>query len=227
MNLAKYVHDVRSLPGDGIRAWRAGGWVAVRRELRRRTLDRFGGYVRRFVIETDLLRLVDAGLPPEVDIRPFTGPDWTLLGDMGGSRLLRQFVQASEAGRICLIAWKRRQAVGYAWFSPAIESRHESYDLSLPADTIYVWQIEVARGERRRGIAAALLSRGLELCREQGFRRSWIIVHPDNFAAIRAISSVAPSRVSGTVARIKVLSWMRSWYRALSTPIPIQITASR
>jgi GNAT superfamily N-acetyltransferase len=224
MSLTKYVNAVRTLPGDGIRAWRAGGWIAVRLEVRRRTLDRLGGYVRRFVIETDLLGLMDAGLPPEVDIRPFTGPDWTLLGDMGRSRLLRQFAEASEAGRICLIAWKRRRAVGYAWFSPAIESRLESYDLPLPADTIYVWQIEVARGERRRGIGGALLSRGLELCRERGFRRSWIIIHPDDLAPIRAIASVAPSRVLGTVARVKILSWMRSWYRALSAPVPIQIT---
>ena len=84
------------------------------------------------LIETDLHRLVNAELPPEVDIRPFTGPDWTLLGNMGRSRRPQQFAEASEAGRICLIAWKRREAVGYAWFSPAIESRHESYGSVAP-----------------------------------------------------------------------------------------------
>jgi GNAT superfamily N-acetyltransferase len=224
MNLAKYVNDARTLPADGIRAWRAGGWVALKQELRKRTVGRLGGYVRRFVIETDLLRLVDAGLPSEVDVRPFSGPDWTLLGDMGRSGRVQQFAEASAAGRICLIAWKRRQAVGYAWFSPAIESQHERYDLTLPSGTIYVWRVEVTRSERGRGVAAALLSRGLELCREQGYRRSWMIVHPDNFASIRAIASVAPSRVLGTVARVKVLSWMRSWYRALSAPVPIEIS---
>jgi GNAT superfamily N-acetyltransferase len=195
--------------------------------LATRTLDRLGGYVRRFVIETDLLRLVHGELPPEVDIRAFTGPDWTLLGDMGPSRLLGQFAEASEAGRICLIAWKRRRAVGYVWFSPAIERRHERYDLSLPPDTIYVWQIEVAREEQHGSVAAALLSRGLELCRERGFQRSWIILHPDKLVSIHTIASVAPSRVLGTVALVKVLSWMRSWYRALGTPVPIQITVAR
>jgi GNAT superfamily N-acetyltransferase len=227
MNLVKYIQDIQSFPGDGLRAWRAGGWVALKQEIRRRTLGRLGGYVRRFLIETDLHRLVSTELPPEVDIRPFTGPDWTLLGNMGRSRRPQQFAEASEAGRICLIAWKRRQAVGYVWLSPAIESRHESYDLTLPADTVYVWQIEVTRGERSQDIGAALLSRGLELCRERGFHRSWIIVHPDNLASAQTIASVAPSRVLGTVARLKVLSWMRSWYRSLSAPVPIEIRLAR
>ena len=227
MKLAKYVNDARTFPGDGIRAWRAGGWASFKREVQRRTLGRVGGYVRRFVIETDLLRLVDSHLPPEVDIRPFSGPDWSLLGDMGRDRLAQQFSDASSAGRICLVAWKRRQAVGYAWFSPAIEARHESYELRLPADTIYVWQVEVARSERGQGVGVALLSRGLELCRQRGFRRSWIIIHPDNFASIRRVASVAPSRVQGTVARLKVLSWMRSWYRSLSAPVPIELSGTQ
>ena len=117
--------------------------------------------------------------------------------------------------------------MGYVWFSPAIESRHESYDLSLPADTVYVWQIEVDRNERSAGVGAALLSRGLELCRERGFHRSWIIIHPKNFVSIRTVASVAPSRVVGTVGRLKVLSWMRSWSRSLSAPVPIEISLAR
>ena len=227
MKLAKYVNDARTFPGDSIRAWRTGGWVSFKQEIQRRTLGRVGGYVRRFVIETDLLRLVESHLPSEVDIRPFSGPDWSLLGDMGRSRLARQFADASSAGRICLVAWKRRRAVGYAWFSPAIEGRHESYELTLPPDTIYVWQVEVTRSERCQGVGAALLSRGLELFRERGFRRSWIIVHPENFAFIGMVASVAPSRLQGTVARLKVLSWMRSWYRGLSAPVPIELSGTR
>jgi GNAT superfamily N-acetyltransferase len=227
MTLMKYIADIRSFPGDAVRAWRAGGWTAVQEEIRKRTLDRVGGYVRRFVIETDLSRLAEMPPPEGVDIRVFSGPDWLLLGDMARSRLAPRFGEAAAAGRICLVAWKRRQAVGYAWFSPSIESRHESYDLPLPADTIYVWQVEVTRSERREDVAAALLSNGLRLGRERGFQRSWIIVHPDNIGSLRAIASVAPSRVLGTVARLKVLSWMRSRYRALSAPVPIELTPVR
>ena len=221
MTLSRYVNDVRTLPGDAARAWRTGGWAAVQDELRRRTLDHLGSYARRFVVETDLSRLAEVAPPDEVEIRPFSGPDWELLGDMARSRLSTEFGSAAAAGRICLVAWKRRHAVGYAWFSPTIELRHESYDLDLPPYTLYIWQVEVARQERRRGVAAALLSAGLRLGREQGFQRSWMIIHPDNVASLQTIATVAPSRVLGTVARIKVLSWIRSQYRALSSPVPI------
>ena len=223
MILRKYVDDVRTFPGDALRARRAGGWSAVRDELRKRTVDRLGGYARRFVVETDLTRLAEMSPPEEVEIRAFSGPDWLLLGDMARSRLIDQFGEAAAAGRVCLVAWKRRQAVGYAWFSPTIEGRHESYDLPLPPNAIYIWQLEVARHERRQGVAAALLSSGLQLSRDRGFQRSWMIIQPDNIASLRAIASVAPSRVLGTVARIKVLSWMRSRYRALSAPVPIEV----
>jgi GNAT superfamily N-acetyltransferase len=221
MILARYVNDARTFPGDAVRAWRTGGWTAVQEELSKRTLDRLGGYARRFVVETDLLRLAEMAPPDEVEIRAFSGPDWLLLGDMARSRLTQQFGQAAAAGRVCLVAWKRRQAIGYAWFSPVIEAGYENFDLPLPANTVYIWQLEVSRQERRQGVAAALLSSGLQLAREQGFQRSWMIIHPNNVAS-RAIASVAPSRVLGTVARIKILSWMRSRYRALSAPVPIE-----
>ena len=122
--LTRYLADARTFPGDALRAWRAGGWAAVQEELGTRTLDRLGGYVRRFVVETDLSRLAEMSPPEEVEIRVFGGPDWLLLGDMARSRLIPQFGLAAAAGRICLVAWKRRQAIGYAWFSPSIESRH-------------------------------------------------------------------------------------------------------
>lgn len=227
MTLTRYLTDLRNFPVDAARAWRVGGWTEVREEIRKRTLDRVGGYVRRFVIETDLSRLAEVAAPEGVEIRPFEGPDWSLLGDMTRSRLTHGFDEATAAGRICLVAWKRRQAVGYAWFSPRIENRYENYALPLPADTIYIWQVEVSRSERRQGVAAALLSSGLQLARTRNFCRSWIIVHPDNVASLRTIASVAPSRVLGTVARIKVLSWIHSRYRALSAPVQLEGMLSR
>jgi hypothetical protein len=33
--------------------------------------------------------------------------------------------------------------------------------------------------------------------------------------------------VLGTVARVKVLAWVRSWYRGLSSPVPIRALVSR
>lgn len=227
MNPTKYVTDLRTFPGDAGRAWRAGGWPAVREEIRKRTVDRLGGYVRHFVIETDLSRLSEMTPPQEVDIRVFSSSNWSLLGDMLRDRLVDQFGEAAAEGRVCLVAWKRRQAVGYAWFSPGIEARHESYDLPLPADAIFIWQIEVTPDERRRGVAAALLNSGLQLGRERGFHRSWVIIHPSNIASLCAIASVAPSKVLGTVARLKIFSWIYSRYRALGAPVPLELTPSQ
>ncbi|HYF38477.1 MAG TPA: hypothetical protein VD930_02230, partial [Gemmatimonadales bacterium] len=55
-----------------------------------------------------------------------------------------------------------------------------------------------------------------------GLKRSWIVVHPDNVASLRTITSVASSRVLGIVTRLKVLTWIRSRYRALSAPVQIE-----
>lgn len=226
-SLRRYATDLRTFPADAGSAWRAAGWQGVAEEVRRRTLDPIGGYTRKFVIETDLSRLAEVAPPDSVEIRIFTGPDWSLLGDMARSRTAGQFGEATAAGRLCLVAWKRRQAVGYAWFSHKIETRHESYDLPLPSDAIYIWQVQVSRGERRQGVAAALLSAGLQLARDRGSRRSWMFIKPENVASLRTIASVAPSRVLGTIARIKLLSWIRNPYRALCAPVPIKTRAGR
>lgn len=209
-----------------VQAWLIGSWAVVRDVIWRGTIDRVAN-ARRFVIESDLARLAEVAPPEAVEVRLFTGPDWSLLGDTARLRTAHRFQEASAAGRICLVAWKQRHVVGYAWFSPRIDVRHEGYDLPLPADAVYIWQLEVSPGERRHGVAAALLSNGLQLARDRGLRRSWIVVHPDNIASLRTIAGVASSRVLGTVRRLKVLTWIYSRYRALSAPVQIEGTLSR
>src|SRR5438105_3698106 len=138
---------MRSFPEDVARAWRAGGWSGVLKELRHRVWDRMGGYVRRTVIETDLAELGEIYPPLSVDIRPFNRTDWSLLGDMARHRLAPEFDEAAALGRICLVAWRHRQAVGYAWFSDYIEDRQKSYNLPLPNDATFIWAVEVSRNE--------------------------------------------------------------------------------
>jgi hypothetical protein len=215
------VSALSSLGRDVLRAWRLGRWLSVLEELRLSTLARLGGYGRRFVVEADLTRLAEVASPDQVEVRLFLEKDWALLGDLGRERLAPGFDCAADAGRVCLVAWRQRRAVGYAWFSPKVEGEHEHYDLPLPADAMYISQLHVVPDEQPREVAAALLGAGLRLWRDRGFRRTWVILHPNNLGSVCPVASLAPSRVLGTVARLKVLAWMRSWYRALHVPVPI------
>ena len=224
--LNKYVNDLETFPQDAVRAWRSAGAAGVWLETRRRTVDRAGGYSSYLVIEADLSTTRDVALPAGIEIRPFTGDDWTLLGDLAGHRLTKCFAAAAGAGRVCLVAWRGSTAVGYVWFSPAMEQRYESFALPLPSDAIYLWQIQVSRSGRRRGVASALVSFGLRMARQQGYRLSWMITRADNLAAQGTIASVASSRVLGTVRRIKVTSWMRTRFFVLATPQPLRVAST-
>lgn len=218
----KYVNDLKTFPDDAARAWRSDGVAGVWLELRRRTVDRAGGYSSYLVIEADISTVREIPMPDGIEIRPFTGPDWSLLGDLAGYRRTRCFAAAAEAGRVCLVAWRGSTAVGYIWFSDAIEQRHENFELPLPVDATYLSQIQVARSERGRGVGAALASFGLLLEKGQGHRRAWMMIRSDNLAPQSIIASLAPSRVLGTVSRVKMTSWMRTRFLVLTTPQPLR-----
>lgn len=219
--LRKYAIDLWSFPMDAAVAWRSAGPKGVWGEVRRRTVDRLGGYAVRFLVETDLSRLEDIQTPGGVAIREFTGPDWSGVEQLV-QRAGSQQAEALASGRHCLVAWRGEQAIGCVWFSEQMEYRHESYDLPLPSDAVYVWQVGVFPGERRRGVAAALLAAGLRQAMARGRRRSWAIIHPKNQGSLLTFAKVGPSRVVGTVARVKVLSWMRNLYRRRLEPLPIE-----
>ena len=192
----------------------------------RRQLDRLGGYGRKFVVETDLCRLAELAPPSEVDIRPFKQSDQSLLGDSIPRSLTAELDEAGAEGRTWMVAWKRRHPVGYASFYPEVDCRHERCALPLPADAVYIRQLEVDRAERRQGLAAALLSAGLKVRREQGYQRSWIVLDPRNTASVRTIASVAPCQVLGTVAWLRIFGWIRCRYRELHAPFPIDTRLS-
>jgi GNAT superfamily N-acetyltransferase len=217
--LQKYAHDLRTFPRDATSAWHSAGGKGVWDEVRRRTLDRLGGYTARLLVETDLTRLADIPSPEGLEIREFAGPDWSAMGQLVRRAGHRQ-AAAAAAGRVCLVAWREGQAVGCAWFSGRLERRYEGYDLPMPADTVYIWQVEVVPEERRRGVAAALVASGLQRARTDGSLRGWAIVDRRNRASLRSFAKLGPSHVVGSVARLKVGSWMRSQCRPLPVPIP-------
>jgi GNAT superfamily N-acetyltransferase len=189
-------------------------------------LDRIGGYGRKFLVETDLSRLAELAPPSEVEIRPFKASDWSLLGDILPRSLTVELDASGAEGQTCLVAWKRRHAVGYAWFYPEADRRQKPCGLPLPSDAVYIRQLEVDRAERGKGLATALLSAGLKLGRDQGYQRSWIVLDPRNTASVRTIASVAPSQVLGTVAWLRIFGWIRCRYRELHAPFPINTRLS-
>ncbi|HZA91227.1 MAG TPA: GNAT family N-acetyltransferase [Gemmatimonadales bacterium] len=220
--IRKYLTDIATLPGDAAAAWRSGGSAEVWTEVRRRTVDRAGGYVRYLVLEADLERFRRVPPPDGVLIRRFAGPDWCSLGGLVSYRLAPTFTAALRAGRMCLVAWRGSEAVGYIWFSPAVEERYENFRLLLPPETIYLWQLKVASSARRQGLGGSLVSTGFELALEQGIHRSWMITSPTNIAAQRTVASITASRVLGSISRVKIAAWMQSRYSPLQEPLPLQ-----
>jgi ribosomal protein S18 acetylase RimI-like enzyme len=220
--IRKYLTDVATLPGDAAASWRTAGPAGVWTEIRRRTVDRAGGYVRYIVLEADLDEFRRVPPPEGVAIRPFAGPDWSVLGGLVSRRLAPIFTAALAARRTCLVAWHGSEAVGYIWFSPVVEERYENFLLPLPPDTIYLWQIQVARSSRCKGLGRALISAGFELAVEQGARRSLMITGRTNTAAQKAVAAITTSRVLGTISRVKIASWMHTRFAPLRETLPLQ-----
>ena len=180
----------------------------------------------KFLVETDLSRLAELAPPSDVDIREFQGSDWSMLVDIMPKSLTLELDESGSEGRTCLVAWKRRHPVGYAWFYPEVDCRHERCRLPLPANAVYIRQLEVTRSERRQGLASALLSAGLKLRRDQGYERSWIVLDPMNTASVRTIASVAPCQVLGTIARLRIFGWTHCRYRELHAPFLVDTRLS-
>jgi GNAT superfamily N-acetyltransferase len=220
--LRKYYEDLRTFPADAGEAWRTGGWRGVWDDLRGRTLDRIGNYARHYVIEIDLTQLGELRLPSGIEVGPYNGPDWEVLGDVVGRRVAGQHAEAAAAGRLCVVAWKDGRAIGCSWLSNRIQMRYESYDLPLPPDAVYILGTHVSPAARGLGVGPALIGTVLRLARQQGRNRAWTMIHPDNRASLRATVKVAPGRILGTVARVKLLSWMFNRFRRLDAPLPLE-----
>lgn len=217
----KYLTDAATLPRDAASAWRTDGAAGVWTELRRRTVDRAAGYVRYIVLEADIADFRRVPPPDGVVIKPFTDTNWVSLGPLVPCRVAPIFTEALRAGRLCLVAWRGSEALGYVWLSPAVDERYENFALALPPDTTYLWQIQVTRSARRRGLGAALVSAGLERAAQQGLRRMWMITRRSNTAAQRTVTTVTTGRVLGSISRVKLASWMQSRFVPLQDSLPL------
>jgi ribosomal protein S18 acetylase RimI-like enzyme len=220
--IEKYLTDIATLPGDAAAAWRTEGPTGVLTEVRRRTVDRAGGYVRYIVLDADLDGFRRVPPPDGVRIEPFSGSDWSALGGLVSRQLAPACNAAVRAGRECLVAWRGSEALGFIWFSPAVEQRYESFSLPLPPGTTYLWQLRVARWARNQGIGAALVSAGFEHAVRRGVRRSLMITSGKNTAAQKTVATITASWVLGSISRVKVATWMQTRYVPWQEPLPLQ-----
>jgi GNAT superfamily N-acetyltransferase len=220
---------LRELAGDLAQVWREEQGKGVWRAIRTRTLDRVFQRLVMLVIEQDLAVQADVPLPPGVEItlfpereseHPVRAGGWSCLAPIATAYRRRVFRERHERGRICFVAWRDGQPVGYSWVSPRLETSMERFDLPLPADAAYGWDLYVAPRERRSGVGSALVSVRMAHAQSLGFRRIWRVIAVGNRASLRTAQKTwgEGSRVLGTAIYLRILGRARTRFRLSPEP---------
>jgi GNAT superfamily N-acetyltransferase len=155
-----------------------------------------------------VLRVELAGVPRlpietrGIEVRPYTGPDWTPLERLVGQRALPAFARGvALPTRQLLVAWSGERAVGHLWLANAADPAPELLDLELPPAALYLWELHVARGSRGCGIGVTLVRSALTYARELGGEEVWAVVPSDDPAPWRVgeRASFGTCEVAGTL----------------------------
>jgi putative acetyltransferase len=122
---------------------------------------------------------------PAVLIRPETSADIAAIDRVngeafGGDQEARLVALLRERGTVItsLVAVdESRQVVGHILFSPAtiVASSHEMHVASLAP-------MAVMPAVQRRGIGSELVERGLQACKQAGYRAAIVVGHPTYYA---------------------------------------------
>lgn len=199
--------SLRPLFRDVAATWRHDGRGAAWKELREWLVFPLFRHGRVVVMEQDIAETPDGPNPPGVEIRRFTGPDWSPLAGIANERTRATFARRVARGRICFVAWRGDLPVGYVWLSERTDPDLELYPLPLPPDAVYGWDVYVDATERGNGIGPALINARLRYARAQGFRTSWRVIAPDNDAMFRAVRKASRTdlRIFGEMRYARVL----------------------
>jgi GNAT superfamily N-acetyltransferase len=214
-----YLGDLKTLPGDALLAYRHEGLRGVWKALAARSFHRVFRSGQLIVFAHSLNELVDVPPPPGARITRATEQDWPALAALVGVRQIERFRSLQAAGRICLIAWKDTQALGYAWVALRIGPDVSLWPLplELPERAAYFCNLYVVPSERRSGLGSALAAERLRVAREAGCTEGWRMVAPGNGASLRTVKkSSTTTRVVGDIRFVQVLG--RSYARF--TPAP-------
>ncbi len=204
--LARYADDVRTLPSDMALAWRNDGASAVWDAVADRSVRRAVRWGRFVVIAQTLDRVREVPPPAGVGIRAAAPADRTALLAIVPRREQARLTRLGEPGRACLVAWRRRQPVGYTWFAERLAPDVSLLPLPLPADAAYLYDLFVSREERGSGVGSALASARMAHARRLGFREGWRMIAPANRASFRTVEKTAGSgtRIIGEIGFLKV-----------------------
>ncbi|HEU4699175.1 MAG TPA: GNAT family N-acetyltransferase [Gemmatimonadales bacterium] len=216
---ARYLDDLRTLPGDVRLAWRLEGWSGVRAELAERTLHRLWRSGHLLLIAQELTAAARTPVPAGVEIRELAEEDWDALASILTRRALRQCRAAHAAGRVCLVAWRGPRPIGYTWLSAQVDASIEPTVPPLPPGAAYLWNLWVLPAERSGGVGSALVSARLDAALARGFREGWRMVSPRNTPSLRTVAKTAGTgtRVVGELRYRKLGRRVRTRF----TPAPL------
>lgn len=214
--LAKYVDDIRSLPGDAVTALRNEGARGLWDVIAPRTVYRLVRTGHLIVYAQPVAEGPDIPPPHGVRIALVTEADWAAMESLVAVRDLPRFRSLVAAGRHCLVAWRGARPIGYAWVAESLGPDVTLCPFPLPPKAAYLWDLYVLPAERGSGVGSALASARIRTARERGFREGWRTIAPSNHASLRTLHKTGGPRVVGELRFVKLLTRMFVRY----TPAP-------
>lgn len=208
---AKYLDDLRTLPGDAAIGWRNERWRGVWDALALRWVHRVFRRGRLVVYAQPVDTARDIAAPAGVTLTLLGEGDWSAVAALLTGRDLERFLRLHDGGHLCILAWRDALPIGYAWVALRMSPEVSQCPLPLPAHAAYLWDLYVVPTERRSGVGSALASARLRVARERGYTEGWRMIEESNHASLRTLAkSGGTTRVVGVMKFIKVLSRMRA-----------------
>lgn len=102
---------------------------------------------------------------------------------------------------------------GSCWLSPV------GYTLSLPEETVGLYDVYTTPAHRRRGLYAKLFSACINACIGDGYRRAWMWIMPHNRGSLIAHNKLGMNHIIRSISLCQ--RWGFKWHRAKSLDIYI------
>lgn len=218
----KYLDDLRTLPRDAAIGWRRDSFRGVWEEIAARTLHRVVRVWWSEVLAVDLDEVTHAAPPSGIEVRVLRDPESPALAALVGGRTMNHIARARRLGRRCCVAWRGATPVGYGIWSEGDDPELEALGVRVPADTLYVWYLFVARAERRRGIGLALLNGQVpDGWTPRRSRTAWMAIRAGNRRARGIARRFARGREPRPIGRawsIKLWRWTYVGWRLYGAP---------